>query len=174
MPRWFRQSEPLVSFMYTDVMIRSSSLVDCLNYRSACPQPYKTCLIKTLLHRGWIVSHNWEIFHIEVRRIKQLLTDNDFPMKVIDAEVDKFIRGKRSATSDANTEAENSSQEATVKLYFRNQMTTAYKTDESKLHELVRRHLKPVSDNTKVKLCIYYKTRKLQSLFVKNKSNETG
>ena len=48
--------------------------------------------------------------------------------------------------SDANTEAENSLPEATVKLYFRNQMTTAHKTDESKLHELMRRHLKPVSD----------------------------
>ena len=77
-------------------------------------------------------------------------------------------------TSDANTEDHNGSPDATVKLYFRNQMTSSYKTDESKLHELVRRHLKPVSDNTKVKLCIYYKTRKLPSLFVKSKSNEAG
>ena len=167
-------STKLDNRIITSVYVKETSGSDCLNYKSVCPQRYKTGLIKTLLHRGWTVSHNWETFQIEVRRIKQLLTDNDFPMKVIDAEVDKFIRGRRSMTSDANTEVHNGSPDATVKLYFRNQMTTSYKTDESKLHELVRRHLKPVAENTKVKLCIYYKTRKLQSLFVKNKSDEAG
>ena len=57
-------------------------------------------------------------------------------LKEIDAEVDKFIRVRRSATSGVNTEADNSSPEATVKLYFRNKKKTAYKTDESKLYEL--------------------------------------
>ena len=169
-----RLSTKLDNRILTCVYVKETSGSTYLNDRNICSQPYKTGLMKTLLHRGWIISHNWEIFQSEGRLIKQILTDNYFPMKVVDAEVDKVIRGRRSATSDASTEAENSSSEATVNLYLRNQITTAYKADDSKLYEMVRRHLRPVSDNTKVKRCFYYKTRKLQSLLVNNKLDEAG
>ena len=79
----------------TSVNVKETSVSDCLMYRRTCPQHYKSGLIKTLLLRGWIASHNWEILQIEVRRIKQLLTDNDSPMKITDAEIDKFIKGRR-------------------------------------------------------------------------------
>ena len=80
---------------------------------------------------------------------KQLLMDNDFLMKVIDFELEKLIRRLMNITSDTNTETNSGFSEATVKVYFRNEMTTPYKTDESKLHELVRLHLKSVFENTK-------------------------
>ena len=53
-------------------------------------------------------------------------------------------------------------------------MKTAYQTDKFELHELGQRYLNSASDNTKLKLFIYLKTRKLQSKFVKNEPDEPG
>ena len=57
----------LDNWKITCVYVKETSGSDCLNYRSIWPQCYKTGLIKTLLHRGWVGSHKCEILKIEVR-----------------------------------------------------------------------------------------------------------
>jgi len=67
----------------TTVHVKSTNYGDCINYHSICPDRYKIGVIKTLLHRGYKVCSNWHNFNTEINRIKQLLTNNNFPMRVI-------------------------------------------------------------------------------------------
>ena len=48
-------------------------------------------------------------------------------------------------------------------------MTSNHRVEEQKLSNIFDRHVKPVSDEVKVKLTIYYKTKRLSNLFIKNK-----
>ena len=61
----------------TAVFVKSTYLGDCLNYKSICPDEYKTGVIKTFLHRGFAVSSDWNTFHAKIDRIKQILTSNN-------------------------------------------------------------------------------------------------
>ena len=54
-------------------------------------------------------------------------------------------------------------------MYFENQMTSNYKTEEKKLRNLVDQHLSTIDPDSKIKLQIYYKAKKVSNLFLKNK-----
>ena len=150
------------SMFKTSVFIKTTNFEDCLNYNSICPDKYKFSVTNTLLHRAYHICSDWESFHIEVNRIKQLLTNNNFPMNVIDESINKFLNKifeKEKIEANKNV----------IKLYFRNQMCLNYKTEEKKLHSLIDNHVKPVNTNYKINLFIYYKNLKLQNLFIRNK-----
>ena len=53
-------------------------------------------------------------------------------------------------------------------------MTTVYKFDESKTHELLRCYLSPVSDDTEIEQCSYYKARTSHGLHAEINSDYTG
>ena len=55
---------------------------------------YKTGLIKCLLNRSWRICSDLKLFHLEVLKIKVILRRNDYPNKVIDREVERFISDK--------------------------------------------------------------------------------
>ena len=63
-----------------------------------------------LLYRGFSVSSSWNTFHAEVTRIKYLLHDNNFPIKLIDKEVNKFVISK---VKNLNMEVKDA-----IKFYF--------------------------------------------------------
>ena len=83
--------------LQTSVFVKDTNAGDCLNYKSVCPDRYKTGVIKTLLHRGYHVSSNSDTFQKEVQRIRQLLTDNNFPINLINKTIDKFIASRETA-----------------------------------------------------------------------------
>ena len=62
-----------------------------LCFTSFTPYKYKLGLIKTLIDRAFKICHNWTIFHDEIIKIKQLLIKNNFPLKIIDKIVKKYI-----------------------------------------------------------------------------------
>ena len=53
-------------------------------------------------------------------------------------------------------------------LYFKNQMSPAYKADEKALKTIIRRNLAPKNPNNQVKLVIYYKNPTTKSLVLRN------
>ena len=55
-----------------------------------------------------------------------------------------------------------------VKLFYKNQCHLNYKKDERALHSIIEKHVKPISDNSKLKLIIYYKNKKSSNLIMKN------
>ena len=152
-----RNFEPL----RTSVHVKSTNAGDCLNYNSICPDRYKSGVIKTLLHRGYNVFNTWDEFHKEVDRIKQMLTNNNYPMKLIDNTVKVFLNNKIDPVDKENSDV--------IKLYFENQMSLNYKQDEHQLKNLIQRQLKPATNNSKISLIIFYKSKTIKNLFIKNK-----
>ena len=152
----------------TSVYVKSTNAGDCINYSSICPERYKTGVIKTLLHRGYHISSDWDSFHEEIIRIKQLLTNNNFPMKTIDNEVNKFLdKIFRPQEPTATNKIE----------FFQGQMYSNYKVEEKQLQTIIDKNVKPVDENSHINLRIYYKNKKLHNLFIKNKprsNNDTS
>ena len=85
-----REKQSLITTVYT----KKTSNGECINYNSVCPERYKTGVIKTLLHRAYLVCSTWEAFTIEVDRLKQLFVNNNYPMNIVDNTIKTFINNK--------------------------------------------------------------------------------
>ena len=76
------------------------------------------------------------------------------------------------ASQHSNTHTSNSitdlNSKTSVTLYYCNQMTTNYKKEESMLKNIIAKNVRTVQ-NSKLKLHIYYRNRKLQQLFIRNR-----
>jgi hypothetical protein len=144
----------------TSVYVKETNQGDCLNFKSQCPEKYKTGVIKTLLHRGYNISSDRETLHIEINRIKQLLTNNGFPMHVIDEEVRRFLDMKSNQTTIQT--------KTTHQLFYENQMNPNYKIDERILKSILKDKLICKNTSERVQLNVYYKNRKSHNLFMKN------
>ena len=78
------------------------------------------------------MSSDGYIFFHEVQRIKQLLTNNNFPIQVIEKTIENFLNDKLAYKNESgNLNAEQDL--PNIKLYFESQMTTNYKAEEKKL-----------------------------------------
>ena len=148
----------------TSVFVKQTNHGDCINYNSICPERYKTGVIKSMLHRAFHLSSSWQEFSGEVERLKQLLTNNNFPMAVIDSVISRFVDSKVKSSEEQN-EAET---KKNVSFYFLNQMSENYKQDEKQLQDIFNKNVSPISNDSHVQLIIYYKSRKLKDLFIKN------
>lgn len=146
----------------TSVFTKSTNSGECLNYHSITPDQYKSGVIKTLLHRAYKISSDWITFHKEVMRIQQLLTNNNYPMEVIEKEVKKFMDRKQ------NSQCNNNLNTNKIELFYRNQMSSSYKHEEKQLRKIIKENVNPVAPSTQVQLRIYYRNRKLSNLFIKN------
>ena len=148
----------------TSLFVKSTNLGDCIDYDSICPERCKLGVIKTLLHRGYQVCSDWKSFHNEIDRIKQMLSNNNFPMQIIDKVVKEFL-DKLFLTEPFNTTVNNQ-----INFFFQNQMSSNYKMEEKTLKKIVSDHVKPVDERDNIILRIYYKTKKLKLLFIHNKT----
>ena len=145
------------------VFVKATNTGECINYNSIAPERYKTGVIKTMLNRAYKICSSYESLHLEINRLKQLFTNNNFPMKLIDKEVDKFL-SKKLCPNPPTTPA---TSPEPIALYYRNQMTSTYKQEELNLKRLIETHVKP-TDERKIKLMIYYKNKKLRNMFIRN------
>ena len=62
-----------------------------MNFNSFLPDTYKEGLIKTLLHRAFILCSSWEYFHKEVGFLKNIFHKNQFPEKFTDKCIKQFL-----------------------------------------------------------------------------------
>lgn len=152
--------------LITTVHTKLTNSGECLNYNSIAPTRYKTAVIRTFLHRAYRICSNWQLLHHEIDRIKQLLSNNNFPMKSIEDEIQKFLNKKL----DNNKYVINNNNP--VKLYFKNQMTSQYKQDEHRLKQIISDYTAPTEENNHINLTIYYKSKKLKNLFIRNNSRK--
>ena len=135
----------------TSVFVKPTNSGECLSYDSLCPDRYKSGLIKCLLFRAFKICSSWLSFHAEVERIKQLLTNNNFPMKYIDKNIELFLN-KYVLSQNKETASKN-----IIPFYFHNQMTANYKQDENQLIKIVKEHVEPCDENSRINLTIFYR-----------------
>ena len=150
----------------TSVYVKKTNTGECLNYKSECPEKYKVSVINTFLHRAYSVSQDWQQFHSEIKRVKQLLINNGYPLTVIDDTIRRYIDSKMSRVEIANG--------TTHKLFYQNQMTPQYKIDERVLKTIFQEKITCRDPNAKVVLNIYYKNKKVSNLLMKNNVNASN
>ena len=56
----------------------------------------------------------------------------------------------------------------TITLFVKNQMSSAYRVDERVLRHIVQSNMHPTDENAKIKVQIYYKSRKVHNLVMRN------
>ena len=152
----------------TTVHTKPTSSGDCINFNSICPDRYKTGVIKTLLHRSYHICNTWESINSEIDRIKQLLTNNNFPMNLIEDTIKKFLDSKINNQQRQQDETCNS-----IKLFYQSQMTSNYKMEEQQIKEIIGKNIKPSNPAEDIKLHIFYRNKKLRNLVMRNRYHKT-
>ena len=147
----------------TEIYVKPTSSGQCINFHSIAPYRYKTGVIKTLLNRAYKICSSNESLNSEIERLKQLFTNNNFPMKTIEKEISNFISKKH------HPESQNPDEPTTdpTTLYYRNQMSSQYQQEEKNLQNIIENNVKPIR-NQKIKLMIYYRNKKLSNLLIRN------
>jgi hypothetical protein len=148
---------------HTTVYVKGTDGGECLNFDSLCPLRYKIGVIKSFLHRAYTVCSDWESFHIETTRIRQLLINNNFNIAIIDKTIKDFLNTKMSRYK------ENEEKEAQIRLYFKGFMSSAYDHQEKVLKKIIKKHVQAKDDRTNISTLIYYKNPKLKNYILKNR-----
>ena len=145
----------------TDVYRKPTDPGKCLHGQSECPQRYKESVIRAYVHRAVKHCSNWAAIDCEIKRIKQVLVNNSYPISFVDTTIskvmDKYINRDQMASPGT-----------THVLYYRNQMSAGYKADEKALRSIVRRNCRPVQSCDSIDLRIYYTSPKTSSLIMVN------
>ena len=115
-----------------------------------------------MLHQAYKISSNEEIFQLEVNRLRQVFSNNNYPMHVIEKIITNFTREKQSRQEAPQTTGDK------IKLYYENQMNNQYKKDEKIMKDIIRKNVKPANENDKMELIIYYRNIKTKDLIMKN------
>ena len=150
--------------LHTSVYRKSTNTGDCLNFNSLCPEKYKISVIRTFLHRAHSVTSTWESFHQEIIAVRQLLTNNGYPISLLEKEIYTFINSK----FDTKT---NGSPTQAITIFYKNQFTSNYRQDERLIKQIVSKHVTPTGNDSTINTCIYYKSKKLRQFIISNKSS---
>lgn len=78
------------------------------HFTSFVPYPFKVGLINTLLSRAYRICSNWNLFHLEVEKIKSMLMMNGYTSQLIESKVGLFLNEKFQTTNSSNEEGESS------------------------------------------------------------------
>jgi len=88
--------------------------------------------------------------HQSVSRLKQAFFNNGYPNKSFDAVLSKYLNKISEPNDPAN------GPETTHLIYYRNQFSNAYKTDERVMKSIINSNIPCKNPSEVVKLQIYY------------------
>jgi hypothetical protein len=145
----------------TNVYVKPTDNGNCLNGMSECPDKYKETVILSYLKRAWTTCSSYPSFQSEIARVKQLLVNNAYTNRMIDRTIKAFME-------KVNTHEPTKNDTEKTKVYYQNQMNSAYKVDEQILKKIIKDNVKCKDDNNKLNIIIYYKNTKTKSLAMRN------
>ena len=105
------------------------------------------------------MSITWDIFN-QVQCIRQTLINNGYSNSFVDQQIRRFMCNVESAQKQAPIAVRN--------LYFKNQMNNGYLQDEKVLRKIIHDNVKVIKPTDKLRLIIYYSSKKTFSLVMKN------
>ena len=138
----------------TGVYIKTSDKGVYLDYNSHCPERYKVNTIKTLIHRAYRTCSNWELFHVEVERIRKNLVNSNYPLYIVDQHIGRQL-------SNLHTPRQPPTQMNKIKFFIETENPTSLPNEEKSLRNIMDRHLQPTQPNTKIQVNIYYRSSRL-------------
>ena len=147
----------------TTVYRKPTDLGLCLNGDSECPEKYLTSVISSYVGRALSHCSTWQATHEEIDHASQTLVNNGYSNEIIQKVTRKVIEKWYRQEENAPRERDN-----TIRLYYRSYMHKNYKKDEATLKNIIRAHVAPTEEDSKVDLVIYYKNKRTSQLLMKN------
>ena len=141
----------------TSVYIKPTDKGNYMNYASCTPDNYKKSIIKTLVHRAIKYSSNWELVHQEIERIKQVLSNNNFPQAI----VENTIRNVLNQHHDQQPTPKRS----TVDFFIEMQSLPTLRNDRKVVKKIISEHVKSTDESSSIQVHTFYKPYKLSSHF---------
>jgi hypothetical protein len=132
-----------------------------MNGKSECPERYNQSVLRAFISRAFKTCTNENDLSVELNNCKQLLVNNGYSNKAIDREI-TYHRTSRLASHSYVENNEN-----LQRIFYRNQMSEAYKIDERVIREMINRNV-TLCNHSELKLCIYYKNSKIKNLIMSN------
>ena len=133
----------------------------CLNGTSECPKRYKTSVIDNYIKRALTHCSNWQLTTEELNNASQILVNNGYSNR--DIEKRTRIALNRWYTGDTPEDTTKN-----INLFYRAYYHKNYKKDEEALHAIIKNHVSPRDESSRVQLNIYYKNKKSSQLLLRN------
>ena len=149
----------------SSVYIKPTDAGICLNGNSECPDRYKEAVIISYVKRAWTTCSSHEYFNAEITRVKQVLVNNAYPNNLIDKTIKNFMNKVKVAKPTTSTTTTNTQN---IRLFYKNQMNSAYKVDEKVLKKIINDNVRCKSENSRLQFVIYYNNMKTKNLVMKN------
>ena len=135
----------------------------CMNGDSECVEKYKVSVISNYINRAYKISSTWSEFHTELNHMKQRLINNNYSNKMVDIQIDKFLKLKFTVS-----ESDKKQRKTPLTLYYQSQTHPNYKTEKRILSNIVHSNTKCIDSDKKLKIIFYYKNKKTTNLVMKN------
>ena len=103
---------------------------------------------------------------MELKRVKQVLVDNGYSNRIVDQIINNKINKYLNRNNNNNTINNDH-----ITFYYRNIMNNQYKIDEKIITDIIKKNIKSVNPNQKIKLLIYYKNSKTANRIIKNNTS---
>ena len=153
----------------SSVYIKPTDAGICLNGNSECPDRYKEAVVISYVKPAWSTCSTHEYFDAEISRVKQVLVNNGYTNTLIDGIIRNFMdKVTKSTQQNRNTNNDNTPPLEKVRLFYKNQMNTAYKVDEKVLKKIINENVKCKGENGKLQIVIYYNNMKTKNMVMKN------
>ena len=147
----------------TAVYVKATNKGLCLNGNSECPQRYLRSTVSAYVRRALSHCSNWSSVHKEMERLTQVLVNNGYNNSVINNVVERAL--DRWYSNDALP----SPPQQEIKLFYRSYMSSAHKTDEKTIKDIIHKNVKPTHTDTHINFTIYYKSAKTSQLLLRNR-----
>ena len=70
-----------------------------LNFSAVCPKIWKIGLIKCFLNRAYVVCSSWSLFHKEILTLRDVFSNNGYPIDLFEKCVNQFLTKKLSSST---------------------------------------------------------------------------
>ena len=126
-----------------------------LNYNFLVPKVWKLNTVTSMVYRAYHLTSNWQLFHDEIIKIKNILMFNDYPKWWLNRAVRNFLNNIFDKRDDSNNISNTFTNFYIIKIPF-------WGTPSIKLKKDINCILRKLN-NKKVKVCFYMK--RLSSYF---------
>ncbi|XP_066952347.1 uncharacterized protein [Macrobrachium rosenbergii] len=150
----------------TTVFTKTTNAGRCLNARGECPDAYKKSVVSAYVKRALTHCTSWRDVNNELDRIRQLLTNNGYADRIIEAAIKKKI--------DEFYQPTTTTAEENLVIYHRLHYGTAYREECRSLRGIIDRGVTPKAPYKKINLRLYSKPNLVAALIMKNSTAPVG
>ena len=131
-----------------------------MNGEGECSQSYKKGVIRAYVKRALVVCSSWQSLHQELQHLRQMLVSNGYSNRDFGTVTSHVLSKHVSNQTHPPTNV--------ISVFYSNTFSSSYKKDEHCIKDIIEKNCKPTSENSKIKVLIYYKNPRTCSLVMRN------